>query len=141
MLLGRPIIKSLWLVINFKRQQMMFEGHRWRQITVGRHGEYLLSLTEDSDVEPASQSPSFGLKLDEQSQSSDGSTAQPAQVLDFQTHQQQEKVFAPASLPGERSILNKHWKMLESALVTEEKRVQATVTRELNDPEVKPRVI
>ena len=77
MLLGRPVIESLGLVINFKRMQ--------EEVFLG------------SD--------------------------------------------APASLPGERNIFNKHWKMLETALVTEEKRVQATVTRELNDPEGKPRVI
>ena len=145
MLLGRPIIESLGIVINFKRQQMMFEGHDWRQIIVGRHGEYLLSLTEDFDAELASQPPSFDLKLDDQSQASDGSTSQPSQVLDFQTYQQQEKVFlgsdAPQCVPGERNVLNKHRKMFENALVTEEKRVHATVTRELNDPEVKPRVI
>ena len=145
MLLGRPIIESLGIVINFKRQQMMFEGHDWRQIIVGRHGEYLLSLTEDFDAELASQPPSFDLSLDDQSQASDGSTSQPSQVLDFQTYQRQEKVFlgsdAPQCLPGERNVLNKHWKMFENALVTEEKRVHATVTRELNDPEVKPRVI
>ena len=68
MRLGRPIIESLGLVFNFKRQQMMFEGHPWRQITVGRHGEYLLSPTEDFDVELASQPPSFDFKLHDQSQ-------------------------------------------------------------------------
>ena len=145
MLLGRPIIESLGTVINFKRQQMMFEGHDWRQIIVGRHGEYLLSLTGDFDAELASQPPNFDLKLDDQSQASDGSTSQPSQVLDLQTYQQQEKVFlgsdAPQCVPRERNVLNKHWKMFENALVTEEKRVHATVTRELNDPEVKPRVI
>lgn len=71
------------------------------------------SLTEDFDAELASQPPSFDLKLDDQSQVSDGSTSQPSQAFDFQTCQQQEKVFlgsdAPQCLPDERNVLNKHW--------------------------------
>ena len=51
MLMGRPIIEELGLIVNFKRRTMMFEGHPWRPITMGKMGEYLLSLTEDSDTE------------------------------------------------------------------------------------------
>ena len=66
MLMGRPIIEALGICINFKRQRMMFEGHSWRPITIGRHGEYLLSLTEDYEAELADQEPSFDLLLEDQ---------------------------------------------------------------------------
>ena len=51
MLMGRPIIEKLGLIVNSKRRTMMFEGHPWRPITMGKMGEYLLSLTEDFDTE------------------------------------------------------------------------------------------
>ena len=43
----------------------MFDGHPWRLITIGRHGEYLLSLTEDFDHELIGHPPSFDLNLQE----------------------------------------------------------------------------
>ena len=141
MLMGRPIIEALGIVINFKRQQMMFEGHPWRQITIGRHGEYLLSLTEDYEAELADQVPSFDLRLEDQSDEFQSS----GEVMDFQAYQKQEGVFnsnddSPTQ-PGERPVLIKHWKMLENALAAEEKRIHATLTRELHDPTPRPRII
>ena len=116
MLMGRPIIEALGIVINFKRQQMMFEGHPWRQIKIGRHGEYLLSLTEDCAAELADQVPSFDLRLEDQSNELQSS----GEVMDFQAYQKQEGVFSfnddSPTQPGERPVLIKHWKMLEKAL-------------------------
>ena len=107
-LMGRPIIEALGIVINFKRQQMIFEGHPWRQITIGRHGEYLLSLTEDYEAELADQVPSFDLRLENQSDEFQSS----GEVMDFQAYQKQEGVFnsnddSPTQ-PGERPVLIKH---------------------------------
>ena len=89
MLMDRPIIEALGICINFKRQQMMFEGHPWRQITVGRHGEYLLSFTEDYEAELADHAPSFDLLLEDQPDDSKVI----GEVMDFQTYQRQEGVF------------------------------------------------
>ena len=59
MLMGRPIIEELGMVLNLKNGTLMFDGHPWRPITIGRHGEYLLSLTEDFDHELIGHPPSF----------------------------------------------------------------------------------
>ena len=73
MLMGRPIIEELGMVLNFKNRTLMFDGHPWRPITVGRHGEYLLSLTEDFDHELIGHPPSFDLSLKEESPEADTS--------------------------------------------------------------------
>ena len=45
MLLGRPIMESLGLLMDFHGQQIKFRDGDWQSSTRGRHGEYLLSLT------------------------------------------------------------------------------------------------
>ena len=57
LLMRRPIIEELGIVVNFKSRMMMFEDRSWRPITMGLHGEYLLSLTEDFDHELIGQPP------------------------------------------------------------------------------------
>ena len=52
MLLGRPIMESLGLVMDFYGQQIKFQDGVWQTPTRGRHGEYLLSLT--CDFQPGS---------------------------------------------------------------------------------------
>ena len=104
--MGRPIIEALGICINFKRQQMMFEGHSWRTITIGRHGEYLLSLTGDYESELADQEPSFDLLLEDEQDEHKVT----GEAMDFHTYQRQEGVFnslddSPAQI-GERSILS-----------------------------------
>ncbi|CAL1169911.1 unnamed protein product [Cladocopium goreaui] len=93
-------------------------GHPWpwRQITIGRHGEYLLSLTEDYEAELADQVPSFDLRLEDQADEFQSS----GEVMDFQTYQKQEGVFTSnddsPTQPGERPVLIKHWNHLDFRL-------------------------
>ena len=47
MLLGRPIMESLGLLMDFHGQRIKFMDGVWQSPTRGRHGEYLLSLTCD----------------------------------------------------------------------------------------------
>ena len=98
-------------------------------------------MTEDYEAELADQVPSFDLRLEDQSDEFQSS----GEVMDFQAYQKQEGVFTSSddspTQPGERPVLIKHWKMLENALAAEEKRIHATLTRELHDPTPRPRII
>ena len=141
MLMGRPIMENLGIVINFRQHQMMFDGHDWRPITLGRHGEYLLSLIEAFDLELSSQPPHFDLKLNDKDAKSPG----PSDTMDFEAYRRAEHVFLSSedthSMPGERNILLKHWKMIEHALASEEKRVHSAITQALHDATPRPRLI
>ena len=141
MLMGRPVIEALGIIINFKNQQMMFDGHPWRPVTLGHHGEYLLSLTEDFEIELADKTPSFDLRLAEE---------QPDQqlsddVVDLTTYKKEEGIFNASednpAASGQKPVLNKHWKMFETALSTELNRAHALVTQELHQPQPRPCII
>ena len=141
MLMGRPIIEALGIIIDFKNQRMMFEGCPWRPITLGRHGEYLLSLTEDFETELADQVPYFDLKLNEP-------TMDPpmGDAVDLSVYEKEEGAMtagehsAPPE-PGSRAVLNKHWKMFENAMTSEENRVNACITKELHQSQPRPRIV
>ena len=98
LLMRRPIIEELGIVVNFKSRMMMFEDRSWRPITMGLHGEYLLSLTEDfDDHELIGPPPRFGLNLVE----SETADASPAQVLDFSTYTDRRRsAFQSSEEPG-----------------------------------------
>ena len=119
----------------------MFEGGLWRPVTLGRHGEYLLSLTDDFETELADQVPYFDLKLDEP-------TMDPPirDALDLTAYEKEEGAMTagdhPAlSEPGSRSVSNKHWKMFENAMTSEEKRANACITKELHQSQPRPRIV
>lgn len=107
--------------------------------TVGRHGEYLLPLTADFEPEMIDHPPFFDLTLEEIEE-----TDSDHDIIDFKTYQQEEHVLlcreATPDSPGERAILNKHWKMLENTVITQYNVLNAYVTQELHD-EPQPRVI
>ncbi|MCG8595304.1 MAG: hypothetical protein MI785_13220, partial [Kiloniellales bacterium] len=42
MLLGRPISKALGMAVDFLNDRIKFDGSEWRDVTLGRHHEYLL---------------------------------------------------------------------------------------------------
>ena len=141
MLMGRPVIEALGIIINFKNQQMMFDGRPWRPVTLGRHGEYLLSLTEDYEAELADQTPAFDLRLAEEvpdQQLSDD-------TVDLITYKKEEGIFNAheeiTATTGMKPVLNKHWKMFETALATEMNRAHAVITQELHQPQPRPRII
>ena len=128
MLMGRPIIEALGIVVNFRQRTMMFEGHPWRPITMGLHGEYLLSLTEDFDLELLGQVPSFDLFLHDQP----AATATSSNVLSIDDYYEAEGIFVTTEATiGERPLLLKHWKTFDHALSSAENEVQNQLTREL----------
>ena len=47
MLCGRPIIEALSMSMDFAGRRLKFGASPWFQATIGAHGEYLLSLTQD----------------------------------------------------------------------------------------------
>ena len=51
MLLGRPVMEALGIVLDFQNKMLMFHGSDWEHVLLGRHGEYLLSLTEQLDLQ------------------------------------------------------------------------------------------
>lgn len=141
MLMGRPIIEELGVVLNFRQRTMMFEGHPWRPITMGLHGEYLLSLTEDYDAELIGELPSFDIQLNEEK-----STMETNEVRSLLDYMQAEGAFAgfdepPPTPIGERPLIQKHWKTFENALVTAENAVNNHITAELNGINPRPRLI
>ena len=143
MLMGRPIIEELGIVVNFKCRTMMFEGRPWRPISMGMHGEYLLSLTEDFDHELIGQPPCFELNLVDAQKTDDA----PAEVLDFSTYRQEENVFQSSEEPGlaptvgDRKIVSKLWRSFEVALATSENDLHKHVSQELQNLKPRPRLI
>ena len=140
MLMGRPIMEELGISVNFKQRTMMFEGHPWRPITMGLHGEYLMALTEDFDAELIDQMPVFDLTLQETQTSEESPT-----VLNFMTYQQSEGIYTvddvAHSEEGDRKLIQKHWKTFENALATSENKINNMVTRELHDAQPRSRLI
>ena len=120
----------------------MFEGHPWSPITMGKMGEYLLSLTEDFDTELIGQVPSFNLNLVEKQISNEK-----PEVLDFATYQNSAGLYLGMDSheipvqPGDRNLLLKHWKSFEVALSTAENMLNNHVTKELKCFGPRPRLI
>ena len=143
MLIGRPIIEALGLIINFCNQTMMFSGQLWRECTLGRHGEYLLPLTEDFSPELLASPPAFDLTLSD----STPHEAEFDNTVDFLDYLRQEGVPQGQALTaedkesiGEKKITQKFWKTLQTALSTEESSLNAYVTSELHQPP-RPRLV
>ena len=64
MLLGRPISKALGMAVDFLNDRIKFDGSEWRDITLGRHHEYLLPLTKDYDPSIIADGAAFDLVLE-----------------------------------------------------------------------------
>ena len=66
MLCGRPIIEALGMSMDFAMKRIRFGSSAWQDATIGKQGEYLLSLTKEYDLmhfDP--QRPDFQLKTAE----------------------------------------------------------------------------
>lgn len=67
MLLGRPVASELGLCVDFKDHQMRYHPEAsWRPCLLGRHGEYLIPLTEDFESSRLDTPPGFDLVLEEE---------------------------------------------------------------------------
>ena len=63
MLCGRPIIEALGMTMDFAMRRICIGSSGWQEATLGRQGEYLLSLTADHDfIQYEPQNPDFSLK-------------------------------------------------------------------------------
>ena len=66
MLCGRPIIEAMGMTMDFAMRRVRFGNSPWKQATLGRQGEYLLSLSDEHsliDYDP--ERPEFCLKTTE----------------------------------------------------------------------------
>ena len=63
MLCGRPIIEALGMTMDFAMKRVRIGSSGWTDATIGRQGEYLLSLTSDHDfIHYDPEKPEFSLK-------------------------------------------------------------------------------
>ena len=66
MLCGRPIIESLGVTMDFAMKRIRIGSSGWTEATIGRQGEYLLSLTSDHDfIHYDPERPEFTLRTAE----------------------------------------------------------------------------
>ena len=67
MLLGRPVASELGLRVDFKEHTMRYHpDESWRSCLLGRHGEYLIPLTEDFEPGLLEVPISFDLVMEEE---------------------------------------------------------------------------
>ncbi|CAK9008681.1 unnamed protein product [Durusdinium trenchii] len=125
MLMGRPILEALGLALNFQKKLLMWEDSPWQDITIGRHGEYLLPLTADFQPDMLTRPPAFDLVLADSALHED---VEPFTV-DFKTYKSQEGVSQDAGqtpvAEGSRKIVLKDWKRIDHALNHTERQLQA----------------
>ena len=140
MLMGRPVLENLGLTINFQKKLMMWDNAPWQEITIGRHGEYLLPLTSDFRPEMLSQPPSFDLVL---ADSALTDTEEPYTV-NLKTYMNVEGVSQDSGhssgADGSKKVILKDWKRLDNSLNYHERQLQAMVTAELHSGP-RPRLI
>ena len=66
MLCGRPIIEALGMTMDFAMRRICIGSSGWQEATLGRQGEYLLSLTAEHDfIQYDPHKPDFSLKTAE----------------------------------------------------------------------------
>ena len=133
MLLGRPIMESLGLVMDFYGQQIKFQDGVWQTPTRGRHGEYLLSLT--CDFQPGS--PVDHLDFDLVVPDDDVTMAN--RMVTYPDFQLEETAYeateitkhVPEAGPGDRPLRRHQLRTLEISLQTAEKALNAELTTNL----------
>ena len=142
MLMGRPIMKELGIVFDFCNDLMAIGSSEWFACTLGRHGEYLLSLTDDFDAALLDLEPSFDLDLKTdvplpETVETDTVLLNDYMKLEgvFQVSDQSE---APAR--GIRNVTLKTWKALDASLASQSNLLHAMVTQEIHAPP-RPRVV
>ena len=134
MLLGRPIMESLGLLMDFHGQRIKFMDGVWQSPTRGRHGEYLLSLT--CDYQPGT--PVNRLDFDLVVPDDDVTTAnEVVNYPDFMAEETAYETFdlprqVPESEPGDRPLRRHQLRTMEVSLQTAEKALNAEITSSLH---------
>ena len=140
MLMGRPVIEALHMSIDFSGKRVRFGNSPWQSVLIGRHGEYLLSLTAgmDSTAEPTKVN--FSLNIAEEV---------PGSQLHLQDFNQLENIFlADEQLLKDNGMdyayqtLKRHQlHTMELGLLQATKQTEAYVTAELHREENPKRVL
>ena len=132
MLCGRPIIEALNMVMDFAGRRLKFGASPWFEATIGAHGEYLLSLTQDIEsLKYDAKHPDYELRT------SDGCEASPVscKLEDFNAEEEvfraEEDADAVES-PGYSSLKRPLLKTAGVLLETELNAWEAYVTQELH---------
>ena len=133
MLLGRPIMESLGLLMDFHGQRIKFMDGVWQAPTRSRHGEHLLSLTCDFQPgEPVNQ-------LDFDLVVPDDDVTMANQVVTYPDFQVEETAYEALDIhkpeastePGDRHLRRHQLRTLEVSLQTAEKALNAELTSSL----------
>ena len=132
MLLGRPLIEALQMSMDFFGKKVKFGGSPWQSALMGKHGEYLLSLTQDyENVDFKAELPCFDLRITEGQESLGGD---PCTLAEFN---EEEQVFVAREKMGnadgyktfkKRNLLSTCETLLQNNLNARE----ADVTHELH---------
>ena len=133
MLLGRPIMESLGLLMDFHGQRIKFMDGVWQSPTRGRHGEYLLSLTCDFQPGTCVGQLDFDLVVPDDDETL---ANQLVTYPDFQNEETAYEAFdepegKPEVEPGDRPLRRHQLRTMEVSLQTAEKALNAELTTNL----------
>ena len=136
MLLGRPIAQALKIKLDLEDLRIKVGDGSWRPMLIGRHGEYLLPLSEDFSLEYDFTCPEFDLIAVESTADAEN------ELVPYSVFQQKEGIFAAeeeADFQVGEKILSKHvLKACVTSLETRSNELHAFVTDELH-PQTGPR--
>ena len=131
MLMGRPVIEALHMGIDFSQKQIRFGRSPWQPVLVGKHGEYLLSLTAGMEHVPDPTKSLFTLHIAEEV---------PGSHLHLEDFNNLEHVFAAdEQVPTDNNFtsarLHRHaLRTMEVQLTTTMNSTEAYITNELHQP-------
>ena len=138
MLMGRPVIEALHMGIDFSQKQIRFGRSPWQPVLVGKHGEYLLSLTAGMEHVPDPTKSLFTLHIAEEV---------PGSHLHLEDFNNLEQVFAAdEQVPSDNNFtsarLHRHaLRTMEVQLTTMMNSTEAYITNELHQPPEHRRVL
>ena len=140
MLLGRPIMESLGMSMDFAGKRVKFGQSPWQNALIGKFGEYLLPLTADFDaVDFVFGCPSFDLRIADEF---DGD----GRKFSFEEFNNEERVFHAAEekqkeVHGYKLLKGHQLKTCEVSVVSALNTAEAYVTKTLHPEQPQSRVL
>ena len=144
MLIGRPIMEALKISLDFSARAIKFGTSAWQEATIGLHGEYLLPLTADFDLQLLTQPPLFEYVVPADEQHGDAR-------LDLERFDLEEKVFYQQDDKdrledqdkddGNRPLKRHQLRTCEIGLSTAANSLHSYITAELHAEEQPQRVL
>ena len=130
LLLGRPIAQALKIKLDLADLRIKVDTGAWRPMLLGRHGEYLLPLSEDFSPEHDFSQPEFDLIAVEATSSSSD------ELVPYSLFKQKEGIFRaeddPVWCEGEKVLTKPMLKACINSLETRSNELHAFVTNELH---------